>query len=182
MKMDALQALGFAMLPTAITRVHCVCRDGAADTGVLRALLTLAGGGAVAEPAGSGAGRAEPRAPRAPGLGAWVTGESEAGRDASRTGLYGGGAVVFAAEGGAGTACTAGASAAAGAGKGLPFCAAGGGDDTAAVRVTGIGMTNPGLLSRRACRALRCEGSPGASRARGGAMITHVGVVGTHIL
>ena len=177
-----LQGLGFAMLPTAITRVHCVCRDGAADTGVLRALLMLAGGGVVAEPTGSDAGRAEPRALRTPGLGALVTGDSDAGKDASRTGLHGRAAVVFAGEAGAGAVCAVGASALAGAGTGVPFCAAGAGDDTAAVRLTGIGMTNPGLFPRRTWTALRCKGSSGASHARGGAAIIHVGVAGTHIL
>lgn len=144
-----LQMLGFAMSPTTITRVHCVCRYGAADKGVLRALLMLAGGDAVAERAGSGAGRAEPRALRTPGLGALVTGDSDAGRDASRTGLFGSAAAVFAMRGASGTVCAAGVSTAARAGTAVPFCAAGGGGDTGAVRVTGIGMTNPGLFPRR---------------------------------
>jgi hypothetical protein len=174
--------LDFAMSPTAITRVHCVCPDGAVETGVPRALLMLAGGGAVAELAGSGAGRAEPRALRPPGLGALVTGDNDAGRDASRTGLFASAAVVFAMRGGSDIVCAVGVSTVAGAGTGLPFSASGGGGDTCAVCAAGIGMTNPGRLPRRSWTALRCKGPSGASRGRGGTAITHVGVAGTHIL
>jgi hypothetical protein len=149
------------MLPTAITRAHCVFPGGAADTGVLRALLVLAGGRAVAELVGAGAGRDEPRGFRTPGLGALVTGDSDVGREAGRTGLHRRGAVVF-AEGG-GWATVGGA--VAGAGTGLPFSAAGDGGGTGAVRVMGIGMTNPGLFPRRTGAALRCKGSSGASGA-----------------
>jgi hypothetical protein len=90
-----------------------------------------------------------------------VTGDSDVGREAGRTGVHRRGAVVFAAGGGAATV----------------GCAVAG-----AVSVTGIGMTNPGLFPRRTWTALRCKGSSGASRGRGGAAITHVGVAGTHIL
>jgi hypothetical protein len=139
----AHRSLG-ALLPTAITRVHCVCPRGAADTGVLRALLMLAAGRAVAELARSGAGRDEPRGFRTPGLGALVTGDSDVGRDAGRMGVHRRGAVLFAEGGGVATV----------------GCAVAG-----AVRVTGIGMTKPGLFWRRTCAALRCKGSSGASGA-----------------
>jgi hypothetical protein len=161
----ALRALGSARLPTAITLAHCVRPVAAPDTSVLRELLMLAAGGVVAGPAGSDARRDELRALRTPGLGALVTGDSDAGRDASGIGLHGRAAVVFARNG-----------------VGAAFSATVADTVAGVVGTTGIGMTNPGLFPRRTWSALRCRGSSGVWRAYGGTAITHVGVAGTHIL